>query len=77
MQRFAKWARRNLALLVIVGALLDVGVFGFQFVQFGQIQNNATKNDCWSSVLGGIVVHKPPAITHRDIVKAQACERLP
>jgi hypothetical protein len=68
-----RWASRNLAVLVIIGALLDVGVFVFQSVQFGQI----AQNDCWSSVLDGIVSHKPPAITHRDIVKAQACERLP
>jgi predicted negative regulator of RcsB-dependent stress response len=77
MWRFVQWARRNLVWLVIIGALLDVGVFGFQVAQFNQIQTNSIKNDCWSRVLDGIVSHKPPAITHGDIVKAQACEKLP
>lgn len=64
-------------MLVVIGALLDVGVFGFQLAEYGQIQSNSAKNDCWSSVLDGIVRHTPPAITHQDIARAQACEKLP
>jgi len=63
--------------VVAVGALLDIGVFAFQLAQYGQIQNNSAKNDCWSAVLDGIVSHHPPMITHHDIDRAQDCEKLP
>lgn len=77
MQLF-RWAGKNLlVVLVVVGALLDVGVFAFQLEQYGQIQNNSAKSECWSTVLDRIVSHRPPAILPSDIVKAQACERVP
>lgn len=66
---------RNLALFVIVGALLDVGVFAFQTYQYQQVQTNAAKSNCWDHLLDhAITVHASRAVLTRE---AKACARLP
>lgn len=84
MQRFMGWARkvgewvrRNVALVVTLDVVLSLGLFGVIQLQQGQINGNSAKNDCWSSVLDGIVTHQPPAVTHHDIAKAEECKQIP
>ena len=77
MRRFAEWIKRNVALVVVLDVVLGLTLFGILQIQQSQINNNATKINCWVATLDAIVTHNPPAIRPIDIAAAQLCERLP
>lgn len=69
--------RKLIVLLVVVGALLDVGVFAFQTYQYGQINANRAKSDCWSHVLDSAITHRQTPTEHAHLlVLAHQCVKL-
>lgn len=68
---------RALVVLVVVGALLDVFVFGAQVAQYGRIDRNAATANCWSAVLyQAVQPHKPTkAFRARLLAEARQCPR--
>lgn len=67
----------QLAALVVVGALLDVGVFTFQLIDNGRISQNSTNEACWTQVLDHLVTDthgltRPPTPATRHQLTAQA-----
>lgn len=62
-----------LVAVAVIGALLDVGVFTFQAVQYGRIQQNANLSQCWAGVLDrAVLTHDTRA---ELTTEARACAR--
>lgn len=65
----------GLTVAVVIGALLDLGVFGFQLAQFGRINANTNLTTCWAHVLNRAVTDHP---THASLLReARVCAKLP
>lgn len=69
---------KKLAILVIVGALLDVAVFGFViYLAKTQATQNA-KSDCWDHLLDKAVTGPlTPDLRAHLTARAHHCARLP
>lgn len=81
---------KNLARLAILGAVLDLAVFGVQGYQIhvlndqqAQITLNSQKNDCWSAVLDNAIKHakaqkqQSQAYQNALLMQARHCVKLP
>lgn len=78
--------KEHLLVLVVVGTLADVGVFGVQGYQIhvlnnqqAQISQNAEKSSCWAHILDEAISkpHLSKADKARLTVRGQACRHLP
>lgn len=69
-----KW----LTVAVVLGALLDVGVFVTQQLQWSRINHNSTVGQCWDSVLDHAVAtpHPTPALHAELFREAVKCAQL-
>lgn len=64
----------GLLVAAVLGALLDLGVFGFQLYQYGRINQNSRETTCWAGVLDTAVAgHVTRATLELD---ARACAKL-
>lgn len=59
----------------LVGALLDVAVFGVQLYQYGRINQNTNVTECWAAVLDQ-AVNLPPPPRAVLIAEARGCAKL-
>lgn len=66
--------RKGLVGLIILGAILDLGVFAFQSYQIHSLNNLSAKTNCWTHVLDKAVAGHTPEPQLK--MEAKVCERL-
>jgi hypothetical protein len=70
--------RKTLAAFVIIGCLLDLGVFGFQTIQYRNLAHIEHHAQCWDSVLDrAVTAHPTPALKSALTADARRCAGLP
>ena len=79
------WLQKHLAVMVIVGAVLDTAVFAVQGYQIGVLQSQQTQishlaahGNCWANVLDDALAHPHAGHAfHAHLIReADACRAL-
>jgi hypothetical protein len=66
---------RLLVIAVVIGALLDVGVFAYQLSLNSMENRSIARGDCWFAILDRAVTRDH--ISHQLVIDARRCVRLP